>query len=206
MQQSGLAKDSIHGSGRGRLAVSIGIAAYLGILLLGLYMHTFDTPGKRTLPSYLVVWDMFCGWNSYERRLHFIAEGESGRFYDASEVPGRAVTPHGPVARRHFDFHNIFVEEMATHVLARTEHEPIRRIHVVEEHWPKRFNLPENWLGQLANDTKKSYWHTQAVVGPDGVAIRRSPLWAANQRHRAIFDNPRLRAAADRNRTLFAAN
>lgn len=201
-----ISSSTLAGTNRNRTAISVGIMAYLGLLIAGVVMHTFDTVGKNSAPAYLIVWDMFCGWNSYERRLHFIAEGESGTYYDASEVPSRVITPHGPTARRHFDFHNQFTGRMAAGVLARTSHEPIRRVFVVEEHWPKRFNLPASLRGDAGLKEKTSYWHTQAVYSPDGELVQAKPLWAATQRQKSLFDNPRIRAAADRNRTYFAVN
>ena len=75
--------------------LSAGIAAYLSVLLAGLAIHQFDHPARGSVAGYLIVWDMFCGWSGHERRVDYIAEGQSGRFYDASEVPGRGITPRG---------------------------------------------------------------------------------------------------------------
>lgn len=187
-----------------RVRVSLGIAAYLSVLVYGVMLHTFDLPGKVTVPGYLVVWDMFCGWCSYERRVHFIAEGESGTFYDASEVPGHLITPHGPLPRRHFDFQGSYAGQLANSVLNRTSHEPILRIYAVEEHWPKRFNLPASMRRDPRGARKTSYWHTQAIYNGRGEPVDMRPTWFAMQRNKAVLDNPRLRAAANRRVSLVA--
>lgn len=185
-----------------KYAVSVGIAAYLAVLGYGVLLHTFDLPGKQTVPGYLVVWDMYCGWSGYERRLHFVAQGQSGTFYDCSDVPGKTITPHGDTPRRNFDFQNQFCGKLAADVLARTAHEPINRIFVLEQNWPKRFNVPAVIRPELAMKERPTYWHAQAVYTPDGEIVDAKPLWIAVQGDRAIFDNPRLLNASQRRVTL----
>ena len=153
-------------------AVCVGIAAYLGTLLTGLAMHQFNHPAGASIPGYLIVWDMFCGWSGYERRVDYIAEGESGRFYDASEVPGRGITPHGPHARRNFDFRGEYSNTLIRGVLARTEHEPIRRVYVVESHTPK--------LHLSAGGVPPVHRHVQAIVSNSADSVT-MPTWFSTQ-------------------------
>lgn len=153
-----------------RRLVSAGIAFYLATLGVGLAMHQFDLPGQASIPGYLVVWDMFCGWSCYERRVQYVAEGESGRFYDASSVPGESLTPHGSTQRRHFDFNNNFSVADVRDVLRRTTHEPIRRVYVIEQTWRKPASREE---------PRQRHDHFQLAFSPDepsrDAVIR--PLW-----------------------------
>lgn len=189
-----------------RFSISLGIAGYLAVLIYGVLLHTFDLPGKVSVPGYLVVWDMYCGWCGYERRVHFVAEGESGTYYDASQIPGAVITPHGQTPRHNFDFQNTFSGKLAQSVLARTEHEPIQRIFVVEQHWPKRFNLPESLRGSTGPSERQVYWHTQAIYNANGEALRVHPDWLALQNDRAIYDNPKLKMAAQRRMTTLVSS
>lgn len=161
-----------------KAVLSFGIAGYLAVLLGGLAVHQFDHPSRGSIAGYLVVWDMFCGWSGHERRVAYIAEGESGRFYDASEVPGRGVTPHGQSGRRQFDFRGEFSDTLTASVLSRTDHEPIRRVYVVETNTPKR-NLPS------AATAKTVHRRVQAILSPDGDAVR-LPTWNAVQQVYAL--------------------
>ena len=189
---------------RRRVAISAGITLYVGLLLYGVLIHTFNLPAKPTLGGYFIVWDMFCGWSGYERRYHFIAEGVSGTYYDASEVPGRVVKLHGSTPRRHHDHQGIFAGELVKSVLARTDHEPILRVYVVEENWPKRFNLPPSLRPEGLRKEKVSYWHTRGVLNEFGDPIRHFPSWFTVQADAAVYCNPILRSAASRKTTSIA--
>ena len=147
-----------------RTLIMGGILGYLAALAAGLVMHQWELAGRRTVPGYLVVWDMFCGWSGFERRVEYLAVGESGRFYDAGTVPGAGVTPHGPVGRRHFDHANDFAGAAVASVLQRTEHEPIVAVHVVERSWPK------------AGGGRRHDWVAE-FFDPQGDASQRRGLW-----------------------------
>ena len=168
-------------STRRQSVVSAVIGLYLTALSVGLAMHQFDLPGRGTVAGYLVVWDMFCGWSGYERRLEYVAKGESGQYYDAGAVPGRDIEPHGHSSRRHFDFRSDFVVADVENVLRRTTHEPIERVYVVERQWAKR------GLSGLPHPPEE-HVYTHLTFEPGG-PVQAAPSWHRNEVARS-FDRP----------------
>jgi hypothetical protein len=81
---------------------------------------------------------MFCGWNAYDQRTHLIAESESGRYYEVSE-PWGAFRPYGKLGRIQYDVYNHMVSKHIDHILSHTKHEPVNRVFVVQEFWPKQY-------------------------------------------------------------------
>tara|TARA_R110002072_G_scaffold302710_2_gene487582 strand:+ start:76581 stop:76910 length:330 start_codon:yes stop_codon:yes gene_type:complete len=82
----------------------------------------------------------------------------------------------------------------AQNSLARTSHEPILRILVVEESWAKKYNLPDHLVGKLTPTPtdKQSYIHIRDIFPPDGTSVEYRGAWLARQARAALLDNPRL--------------
>ncbi len=169
------------------------IATYLGVLSFGIVAHALKVGLCGNTLSYFVVWDMFCGWTAWDDRTHVIAEGSSGEFYEVRE-PWGEFHPFGNVARIHYDNAGSLLPRHIRNVLEHTEHEQIDHVYVVQEVWPKQFNLPpkmfEHYFGR-PND-KLSYFHLRAVRREDGGLIRGYPSWYTQQTLNSIADNPRL--------------
>ena len=187
------------------------IASYVGVLSWGIVAHALKVGLCGNTLSYFVVWDMFCGWTAWDSRTHVIAEGASGKFYEIRE-PWGEFHPFGHVARIHYDNTNNLLPKHIHNVLSHTEHEPIDRVFVIEEVWPKQYNLPPKLYQQhfgRAND-KLSYFHLRAVCRDDGALVTSYPDWYTQQALNAIYDNPRLqrqsRDASSFYGTLFTPN
>ncbi len=89
---------------------------------------------------YFIVWDMYCGWTAWGRGTTSSAR-RAARWYDLSAV-GEMV-PFGSASRRDYDVFHLHSGKIARATLDHTDHEPIHRIMMVEEAWPKRYNLPD---------------------------------------------------------------
>ncbi len=181
------------------------IGAYLGALSFGAVGHALKVGLCGNTLSYLVVWDMFCGWTAWDSRTHLVAEGASGQFYDLRE-PWGEFHPFGHVARIHYDHTNHLLPRHINNVLRHTAHEPIERVFAIEEVWPKQYNLPPDLYDQYfgrPND-KMSYYHLRVVCANDGTPLQIFPDWHAEQKLKAVYDNPRLRRQSANATSLFS--
>ena len=184
------------------------IALYLAALGWGIIAHaaTFYTNVHPAM--YFVVWDMFCGYSHYEKRVQVIGEGESGAYYELAPGPWGDFYPFGDTARRHYDIHNTHTQRLVDLALNHTTHEPMTRVFTVEQWWPKRYNLPD-WLWQQAYDEPKDvmiYSQVRRVATPDGQVLQHYNDWLTDQWAMCVMDNPRLEADRRRGRPLFALN
>ena len=184
------------------------IASYLLFLAAGIVCHTVNWGTGAHPAMYYVVWDMFCGWSAYEVRYHLIGEGESGAYYDLSHGPWGEFRPYGDVGRQHYDPNGSFSFRLAYNVLDHTDHEPMSRIFVVEESWPKKFNIPDHLWEQRYEQPKDplSYYHVRHVATADGVLLSTREGWLAFQYGVALASNPRLRADARKNQPFISVN
>jgi hypothetical protein len=155
---------------------------------------------------YYVVWDMFCGWSAYDSRVHIIAEGESGKFYELTPPPWGELHPYGFIGRQHYDSFNNHSARIGMNVLAHTSHEPMTRVFVVEEAWAKKFNLPEAvWLARHGTPKEiEKYYRIRTVLLPDGMNVQNFGSWLSFQSMQALANNPRLHQEASRQRSVFA--
>lgn len=178
------------------------IGLYLGSLSYGILAHTLQTGTGSHPAMYFVVWDMFCGWSAWSTRNQIVAEGESGKFYDVGTPPWRDYCPYGSLARRHYDPNQRYVVHLAQNVLKHTMHEPITRIFVVEEAWPKRFNLPDPlWQKRLSTPKdRKVYTHLRHVVTGEGMLLSSQPGFITYQTGLVMAKNPRLRHDSQKRR------
>ena len=188
----------------GRWCVGLFIGCYLSILTLGIVAHSLKIGLSGNTLSYYVVWDMFCGWNAYDQRTHLIAESESGRYYEVSE-PWEAFRPYGKLGRIQYDVYNHMVSKHIDHILSHTKHEPVNRVFVVQEFWPKQYNLPESlWKQNFGRERDKlSYYHLRAVCNNEGRFVNNYPDWLNQQQMNAVGDNPRLRHEVQQARASF---
>lgn len=184
------------------------IAGYVSALGFGLFSHAFSFLKGAHPAMYFVVWDMYCGWSAYENRLHIIGEGASGKYYELAPGPWGDFTPYASCGRQHYDTHAQFAYRLATNTIAHTRHEPISRIMVVEEAWPKKYNLPDAlWkLQETGPKVPHSYYHLRAVYAPDGRCVQRANSFLEHQYELAVANNPRLRNDMRKGHTFFATN
>lgn len=182
------------------------IVAYLGVLGYGIFAHAFKYRVNAHPMMYYIVWDMFCGWAAHESRLHIIAEGESGTYYELSPAPWGEFKPFGEEDRQHYDYLNNATWKMADHVLRHTDHEPMTRIFVVEESWSKKYNLPDGlWAKRFAEEKDpQSYYWTRSIYTPEGVILLNAPTWLGHIGALTVGDNPRLHADSRKGQPFFA--
>lgn len=183
-----------------KLAAALVIAAYVGALGFGVVAHALKV-GINYTASYFVVWDMFCGWSAYDQQTHLIAETTDGKFLDLSE-PWGEFQPFGRVARVQYDLTNQVITRQIPHVLDRTQHDDVNRVFVVQEIWPKQYNMPRRIWDRYYSDPpdKLSYHHVRAICHPNGKPISVWPDWVVQQRLNSIADNPRLQQEVQRAR------
>jgi hypothetical protein len=184
------------------------IAAYLTAIGFGLFCHTFRWNLGLHPMMYYVVWDMFCGWAAYECRYHVIAEGVSGRHYQVLPGPWGDFRPFGDISRHHYDPDAASATRMAMNVLRHTRHEEITRLFVVEENWPKKFNMPDDQWAARWDEPKdpKRYYTLRQVVTPEGVLLQAYDNFYVQQGQQAVLANPRLAAEATRSQPFYAVN
>lgn len=181
------------------------IAGYLWILAIGFCSHTFGYGTGSHPLMYYIVWDMFCGWNAYANQYHVVAQGVSGKYYDASRSPWGDLYPHGDVERLNYDTLTVNAKTVALNYIRQTAHEPIARIILVEEYWPKKYDFPD-YLWKYRYDSPKvrhSYFNKRLEFDPDGQVLREYPSWFSRQGYNAVYDNPRLLADMRKNHPAF---
>ncbi len=148
---------------------------------------------------------MFCGWSAYEQRLHIVAEGESGHFYQLAPAPWGDFTPFGDLERHHYDPFVNHAHTIAASVLEHTKHEPIERVFVIEQSWSKKFNLPDRLWDAQYTEAKDphSYFHLRQVISPEGDVLSASQNWMDYQIGKTIGENPRLWRDSRKGRTAW---
>lgn len=187
------------------LVVSTFIASYIGALFWGIGAHALKVGICGNTLSYFVVWDMFCGWSAWDSRTHIVAEGASGQFYEVKE-PWGEFHPFGKVARIHYDQTNNLLPRHIANILDRTEHEPIDQVYVIEEVWPKQYNLPPKlYQHYFARESdKQSYFHLRAVCQDNGRVLKSFPDWYTQQQLNNLYSNPRLQQQAQEATSLYS--
>ena len=181
------------------------IATYLSVLFAGVASHALGFRQASHPGMYFIVWDMFCGWSGYENRLHIIGQGESGRFYEISPAPWKQIKPFGDLERHHYDPFANHSGSIALNTLRNTQHEPMRKIMVIEECWAKKFNLPDRLWQKRYTEEKQpySYFHLRKEYSPDGTLVTQNQSWFEYQDHLALSDNPRLWADARKGKPVY---
>ena len=177
-----------------RNAVVCLIVCYLSALGWGIVSHTLSIGNVAHPAMYYVVWDMFCGWSGYECRHHLIAQGESGEYYKLTPNPWGDFQPYGPANRIDYDNFGIHSRRIAANVLSKTDHEPMRRVMLVEENWSKRYNIPDYLWTRMYEETKSphSYFHTRAVYDGNCNPVELRNSWVAAVESHQLTSNPNL--------------
>lgn len=183
------------------------IASYLGILAFGVACHAVTTGVGMHPAMYYIVWDMFCGWDAYANKVHILAEGDSGKYYELTPAPWGEFRPYGICGRQHYDARMYHSYRFASNTLRHTSHEPIQRIHVFEELWSKKFNVPEHlWSKKFEVPyDKMTYIHPRLLLDPDGKELERLTTWHENRVSQLYFSDPRLMAEMRGHRPLLVA-
>jgi hypothetical protein len=191
-----------------RWLVSGFIASYLGFLGYGIASHALGFQVFVHPVMYFAVWDMFCGWQAYETRIHVVAEGESGQLYQLSPPPWSDFAPFGDLSRAHYDAFGHSFRRIGMNTLENTEHEPIRRFFAVEECWQKKYNLPDEIWATRFDEPKDpySYFWLRASFTPDGNAQYAATHFTQHAYGQMVSDNPRLLADSRRGRPFFSVN
>ncbi|MFO1021563.1 MAG: hypothetical protein U0903_12830 [Planctomycetales bacterium] len=184
-----------------RYLSSFFICFYLGVLSFGVICHTLSTGIAQHPGMYFIVWDMFCGWDSYMNHVHVIGEGESGKFYELTPAPWGEIHPYGSAGRQHYDSHLAHAHRLAMNSLKHTSHEPMLKFYVVEELWSKKFDFPD-YLWKRKYEVPReplSYFNTRLVFDGEGVLVQKNTSWFDNQVSRTIH-TPRVMADLRSNR------
>jgi hypothetical protein len=185
-----------------RWMINAGICGYIAALAFGFLCVACQTRFFWP-PVYFLTFDMYGGWSGYDCKMQVIGEGQSGRFYVLSPGPWGEFKPYSSALSRQcydqmFEYGNFLMRP----ALAHTEHEPILRVFVVEQEYPKKFNLSDAQYEAyyLKPKPQRIYSHTRMVMSPDGEILTQSPTWLRYQDNLSVNDNPRLLADATRNR------
>src|SRR5690606_11465110 len=94
----------------------------------------------------------------------------------------------------------------ALNTLRQTDHEPMTRLFVVEEAWPRKYNLPDDLWARRYTEPKdpKSYYQLRGVYTPDGQLTKSGPSWLTRVAQESVMDNPRLVADMKKGRPFYA--
>lgn len=170
------------------------IGAYLLAMCLGIASHTLKFGNVSHPFVYYFIWDMFCGWSSHEIRYHVIGQGESGTYYELAPGPWTGFMPYGDLDRMHYDVLGNSQHKMALNTLKRTDHEPIRRIVMLEEVWNKKYNLSDRMWNMRFDEPKDpmSYFWQRAEMDDQGRVTSAVPDYLAYLYQKSIAANPRL--------------
>ncbi len=181
----------------GRWASGLFIVTYLLCLAGGIAGHALKLRQAGTTVGYYFVWDMFCGWQAWDTRTRIIGEDADGNYY-AVEEPWGAVTPSGDVPRIHHDVNNTLLSRHVKNVLDHSAHPPIDRVYVVQELWPKQYNVPEHLWANCFYEPKDPtvYYNLRVICDAKGNWLDSYPDWFAVQNHQAVVENPRLQRAS----------
>jgi hypothetical protein len=190
-----------------RWFTSLGIAAYLTALAAGFVTHALEYGTDCHPIMYFLIWDMFCGWSGYEGRMQLIGEGESGNYYKLAPSPWGEFHPYGFIDRPHYDPNHTNGFVIANNCLKHTKHEPMVRLFVVEEEYPKKFNIPDKQFEAYYGKPKvvHPYYLTRYILSPTGEVMSQQPNWFTVQYQMSLGDNPRLVNDAYRNRPFLSS-
>ena len=184
------------------------ITTYLAALGAGIACHAMNF-GMGSHPAvYFFVWDMFCGWSAHETRYHLIGEGESGNYYKLSPAPWNTFSPYGDLERDQYDNMGNTHARIALNTLRHTDHEPIVRMVLVEESWPKKYNLSDQLWAARFDEPKvpQSYFWQKCIYDADGMVIKCNPDFLNHLHSVSVSNNPRLKADSVRGRPFFAVD
>ena len=136
-----------------------------------------------------------------------VAQGESGKYYELTPAPWGEINPYGSIGRVHYDRRLRYTRPTSRSTFSKhTDHEDIARVFVIEESWPKKFNLPDS-IWERTHDEPKDivrYYYMRQVISPNGVVLQSNPTWLSHQYILSIGKNPRLKKDMHRSRPFIA--
>ena len=178
---------------------------YVGALTFGNVCHLVQEGRSAHPMMYFLVWDMFCGWSAFDSRIHLVAEGESGTYYDVTHPPWGEFQPYGYIGRENYDQFQNHTPKLGLNILKHTRHEPMNRLFVVEECWAKKYNMADAvWKARYDDDKDlMRYFRIRVTLLPDGTVLQSYSSWLQYQFSQMMMDNPRLVEQARRSKTLF---
>jgi hypothetical protein len=188
-----------------RVLTAAFIIFYVGALTYGNICHLVQE-GRSFHPlMYFVVWDMFCGWSAFDSRIHIVAEGESGKFYDLTHPPYGELHPYGYIGRESYDQFQSHTPTMGLNVLKHTRHEPMTRLLVIEECWAKKYNMVDAVWKARYDDPKdiNRYYRRRVTLLPDGTVVQNYSSWLLYQYSLMVMQNPRLVEESRKGTALF---
>ena len=190
-----------------RLAICT-IVCYLGASFYGVASYAVGFTVNPSPAMYFFVWDMFSGWAAYEERLKIIGESEDGNFYQLSPPPWGDYQPFSDLSRHNYDSHSNHAGAVAANTLRHTQHEPMRRVYVVQEVWSKKFNLPDELWADRYPEPKDPhiYYHLRQIRDSSGNLIQNRSTWYGHQNQMALRDNPRLIQDIHKGKPMFQVN
>ena len=191
-----------------RWLAKLAIGSYLTALALGIACHAMNFGMASHPVVYYFVWDMFCGWSAHETRYHLVGEGESGGFYRLSPAPWSTFAPYGDLERSQYDVIGNAYARIALNTLQHTQHEPIVRFFVIEECWPKKYNLSDQLWAARFDEPKDShsYFWVKTTFAADGSVLQGNRDYISHLTAMAIQDNPRLKADSLRGKPFYAVD
>ncbi len=91
-------------------------------------------------------------------------------------------------------------------MLRHTSHEEIARLIVVEENWPKKFNMPDDQWAARWSEPKdpKRYFTPRHVMTAEGLLLQSFDSFYTQQNNIAVMANPRLLAEVRRSQPFYA--
>ncbi|HXY33513.1 MAG TPA: hypothetical protein VEI07_04750 [Planctomycetaceae bacterium] len=180
-----------------RWILNVGICGYLAALAFG-FLCVACQVQFFSVPMYFLTFNMYAGWSGYDAKMQIIGEGQSGRFYVLSPGPWGEFDPYSRFSRQCYDQAFEYGRILMRPALAHTQHEPILRVFVVEQEYPKKFNLTDAQYEAYYQKPKQKriYSHTRMVLSPEGEILTQQPTWLRFQDNLSIVDNPRLVADA----------
>lgn len=180
-----------------QLTAVLFITCYVGWLSWGIMAHSLKVGLCGNTYSYFVVWDMFCGWSAWDSRTHIIAQDKAGNYFEMKE-PWGEFQPFGNVGRIHYDTTHHLLPKQISNLTRNTVNDGFDRVYVIEEAWPKQYNLPPDLFQQYFDcpKDKLSYYHLKAVCTDQGHALTVNQDWYNHQLQKAVYDNPRIRKQA----------
>lgn len=191
-----------------RRCVVFFISGYFFMLLLGVSAQVAQMSGNRHPAMYFFVWDMYCGWTAYSTKYRVIAEGVSGKFYDLNPAPWGTFRPYNTQDRIQFLGGADTIGQIGVHTAARTNHEPLSRMFVIEEVWAKQFDIPDYIWRERFQIPKEPYKYTKVRVemAGDGSVTQLHPSWLDTQAQMMLADNPRLKEDVNRTRPFWVVD
>lgn len=192
-----------------RWLASTFIVVYLSVLMFGLTCHTLSVGVSSHPAMYWIVWDMFCGWATYASKVHILAEGESGKYYELAPGPWGGFSPWADkIDRANYDVYGTHCARIALNTLKHSKHEPISRMFIVEESWSKKYDLPPAiWQARIDEpQNKQTYCRVVAEMCGEGNVLRTYQNFLAYQNHISITSNPRLQEEAQRYTPMYIVN